>query len=143
MNRQKLNPTAFCYPFSQRTEELDAELLNYFKILRWGSPDPNQWYYPATGNKVVCGGNIDFQINPQHTLDDVRQEMTQALRLNQVVVYYAHCVSESPVPVHALTYSELNSVCELAKELSLKFYTLSELAMPSRSFSSIPDVVIL
>ncbi len=131
MKEHGFEPTAFCYPYSDRNEQLDQELLRYFKILRWGSPDPSLWFHPRSGNQVVCAGNLDLAVNPERSLDQVKIELQQAKDQNSIVVYYAHRIGEGGIP-----YSALEEICKAAYDLDLEFYTLSEIAEPPSSSSA-------
>jgi peptidoglycan/xylan/chitin deacetylase (PgdA/CDA1 family) len=130
MKEHGFNPTAFCYPYSDRNEQLDQELLHHFKILRWGSSDPSFWFHPRSGNQVVCAGNLDLAVNPERSLEQVKIELQQARDQNSIVVYYAHRIGEG-----GISYAALEKICKAAKNLDLRFYTLSELAESTSNFS--------
>lgn len=131
MKEHGFEPTAFCYPYSDRNEQLDQELLRYFKILRWGSPDSSLWFHPRWNNRVVCAGNLDLAVNRERSLDQVKTELQQAKDQNSIVVYYAHRIGEGGIP-----YSALEEICKAARDLDLKFYTLSEIAESTSSSSA-------
>ncbi len=123
MKNYGLEPTAFCYPFSDRNESLDRALLHHFQILRWGSADAKLWFCPPFGNPVVCAGNIDLAVNPERSIEQIRSELHRAKDENSVVVYYAHRIGERGIP-----YFVLDKICQMVKDIGLQFHTISELA---------------
>lgn len=131
MKEHGFEPTAFCYPYSDRNEQLDQELLRYFRILRWGSDDPSLWFHSRWNNRVVCAGNLDLAVNQARSIDQVKLELHQAKNQNSIVVYYAHRIGEG-----GIRYSTLEEVCKVASDLDLKFYTLSEIAESTSGSSS-------
>lgn len=137
MKKCNFIPTAFCYPYSDRNEALDQALLNYFKILRWGSADSSLWFHPPVNNQVVCGGNVDLAANSSRSLTQIKAELQQAHRDKSVVVYYAHRIGSRGLP-----YTDLEEICQTATSLNLRFYSLTEisqegsLALTQRSQSS-------
>ncbi len=140
MQEAGLPPTCFAYPCSQRSDETDAALSHSFRHVRTGvGIEPNRTiaqtetiFTPvdAISSRFCLAGtgldSIGSSTTPGRTLNDVFAALDRAAHRNEIVVLYAHNISDKG-PSHHLSPAILDKILSHAATARLAFYTFDDL----------------
>ena len=132
-------PTAFAYPSSSRNEEIDLALLKTFRHLRGGTGlsqgqrmrDLKTIFTPVdqvAGRGCLIGTGIDYagtEKRPDY-LTEIKDAMDHAKQRGEIVVFYAHNISENG-PGNHLQPRALEEILAHAQQISLPTLTYDEL----------------
>lgn len=118
--------TSFAYPYGDHNDELDAKLLNYYKVVR------GAYFYDLHGKADLRHGYVDaFPIDNHYLGDDAEfQKQVDAIlkelsdNVGAVACLYSHTIDGGD---WCVTKEHLEYLIEKADELGLKFYTFREL----------------
>jgi peptidoglycan/xylan/chitin deacetylase (PgdA/CDA1 family) len=136
MEKDNLKPTSFAYPFGARTEEIDAALLEIFKIIR-GTTYTNSkirlkdldsvYYMPGRSNGLVFGVGIDGIYN--NTIEEILKGIDRARDKGEILVVYAHIIGDDEDDYsYMVSKNKLERILQYVKENDMVFYTMSEVA---------------
>ncbi|WP_339734308.1 polysaccharide deacetylase family protein [uncultured Gimesia sp.] len=134
-----LKPTAFAYPSSSRTPEIDQRLLKTFRHLRGGTGLPptqrmrdlKPIFVPVDQIKAtgcLIGTGIDYagtQKRP-HYLTEIKDAMDHAKQQSEIVIFYAHNISDKG-PGHHLPPKALEEILAHAQQIDLPTLTYDDL----------------
>jgi len=123
-------PTAYCFPFSNSTPELDAALLNYFKILRSGAKPFEECLSNPSGNIFLYATNVDINDSDKsERLPNLMRNLERlaATKEKLVAVLYAHHIGYDPNSLH-ISSDVLEMIFMKAQELDLDFFCCTEMA---------------
>lgn len=118
--------TTFAYPYGEYTEELNRELLQYYKVLRGGF-----YYEPAPKDNFKSGfveskpiDNNKFESELQFRW--VINKMLYEARFNEgtVVSIYSHGIESGE---YCITPERMEYIIQKAKDLNLEFCTYQDL----------------
>lgn len=132
-------PTAFAYPNSSRSEEIDAALLKTFRHLRGGTGlqpgqrmrDLKTIFTPVDqidGRGCLIGTGIDYagtEKRPDY-LTEIKDAMDHAKQRGEIVVFYAHNISDKG-PGHHLQPRALEEILAHAQQIELPTLTYDDL----------------
>ncbi len=131
-------PSSFAYPMSRNNAETDLALLNTFRHLRTGKGigpgkqicETDEFFVPAAQiNQHGClyGKGIDYAGEQEdRTFAQIDEALTRAARNQEIIVLYAHGISESGKG-HFITPDALARVLGKVRDLQLEFYTFDQL----------------
>lgn len=139
MTEAGLPPTSFAYPSSQRNAESDAVLKPTFRHLRGGTGVPKGkriaelntiFYTPKAIADTHCliGTGIDYtgtEKRPTY-LDQIKEALDRAKAQHEIVVFYAHGISENG-PGHHIPPKALEAILAHAQSIGLPTLTYDEL----------------
>ena len=135
MRKAGFQPTSFAYPHCQHNEEIDTALSRYFRHLRGGARvDPGQTvarteaiFTPINDVSTrLCLDGLGIDDAYGNTLDDIFAAMDRAAKRNEVVVFFAHNISDKGPLLH-LSPTALEKILEHAVAAGLEFYTFDDL----------------
>ena len=140
LREQGFAPTCYAYPSSSRTAATDAALLELFRHLRTGGAPAKGKTFAESGGFFVKGSEVSTHgcllgkgidragegVHPDRTFPDIFAAMQRAVDRREVVVFYAHIISDRG-PGHYLTPAALERILAKAKDLGLAFYTYDDL----------------
>ncbi len=132
-------PTAFAYPSSSRSEEIDTALLKTFRHLRGGTGlsagqrmrDLKAIFTPVdqiAGRGCLIGTGIDYagtEKRPDY-LTEIKDAMDHAKQRGEIVVFYAHNISDKG-PGHHLQPRALEEILAHAQQIGLPTLTYDDL----------------
>tara|TARA_E500000305_G_scaffold111956_2_gene130349 strand:- start:85418 stop:86215 length:798 start_codon:yes stop_codon:yes gene_type:complete len=132
-------PTAFAYPNSSRSEEIDTALLKTFRHLRGGTGltagqrmrDLKALFTPVdqiAGRGCLIGTGIDYagtEKRPDY-LTEIKDAMDHAKQRGEIVVFYAHNISDKG-PGHHLSPKALEEILAHAQQIGLPTLTYDDL----------------
>jgi peptidoglycan-N-acetylglucosamine deacetylase len=138
-----ITPTAFAYPSSQHDETTDAALAQYFRHLRSGTGVPagktaattDAIFTPLAdvpARRCLLGIGIDYAATQEPNepkglrLDDVCAALDRAAQRREIIVFYAHSISDKG-PGHHLRPAVLKEILAHAAQAGLAFYTYDDL----------------
>ncbi len=132
MNSAGFTPKSFAFPYNQSTEELESQLLDQFDILRLRSHKLVDAMHPRYGNKILYGKCIDLNVDnipdiKRLSADDIVDDFRLAYTNSQILVTYAHSISNEVGPQSSISPFGLEYLLYWACEIGLKFYTASDL----------------
>lgn len=118
--------TSFAYPYGMHTEELDEELLKYYKVVR------GAYFYELHSKADLRHGFIEaYPIDNHYLGDDAEfQKQIDAIlkelseNVGAVACLYSHTIDGGD---WCVTQEHLEYLFQRAEELGLKFYTFREL----------------
>lgn len=125
MRAKGFNPKNFAFPYGAHTNTLDNLFLRYFNSVRClnGSNNILKSYGNPTGNKVIYSVGMD--LGSHRALEFFEEHLNNAANYNKVFFMVGHNIqinnSSAQVPLGKLRY-----ILQLAKNLNLKFYTVSQ-----------------
>jgi len=140
MHQAGFRPSCFAYPSSQRNEETDAALARHFRHLRSGiglAPDRTMAQTDAiftpldavSARRCLIGTGLDGagpQATNGRTLTAIFAAMERAARRREIVVFYAHNISDEG-PGHHVSPAVLEKILSYAASAGLAFYTYDDL----------------
>lgn len=126
MNRDGFYPTTFAYPYGAHTGQYDQLLKRYFKSVRAlnGSTNYSQSLAPLDNNDVLYGFGLDK--SSKHTDDCLVKLMQSARNNNCCAILVGHDINKDNKL--SVTLERLQLIVNTAKELGLKYYTISEIS---------------
>jgi peptidoglycan-N-acetylglucosamine deacetylase len=126
MNKDGFYPTTFAYPYGARNGLYDNMLMRYFKSVRAlnGTNDYSKSLAPTEKNKLLYGLGVDK--SSKRTDEVVLQVIKSASENNTCAVFVAHDINTS-IKL-SVTLERLSKMINYAKQLGLKFYTVSEIS---------------
>lgn len=126
MNRDGFYPITFAYPYGAHNAVLDKELLRYFKSVRAlnGTKDFSKSLVSNDHNQILYGLGIDKSSDRS---DEVIMQLLQATSdNNDCAVFTSHDINTN-INI-SVTMERLRKIIYRAKELGLKYYTVSEIS---------------
>ena len=126
MNQDGFYPKTFAYPYGEHNKILDDRLLKIFKSLRIlnGTTDYTLSETATTSNSILYGLGMDKKSN---TLKTIERTMESVSKNNTCLVLVGHRI-EQPSSDLQVPYKRLKFILKRAKELNLRFYTVSEIS---------------
>ncbi len=127
MNNAGFFPTTFAYPYGAHTDALDKILLDKFQSVRAlnGTKDLNNSLCTIGGNTMLHGLGIDE--SSKRSLESIEGLLVKAAQANKCAVLLVHNIQRTDINMQ-LPLWKLKRIIEKAKELDLKFYTVSEIS---------------
>jgi peptidoglycan-N-acetylglucosamine deacetylase len=127
MRAEGFNPVTFAYPYGQHNDQLDQELLKYFKSVRALNGSTNYAKSMAVGfnNKIIYGLGIDE--SSKRPIGTILQLLQNTKTSNACLVLVAHHVQRSELSMQIPLY-KLRKIIATARQEGLKFYTISEIS---------------
>ena len=121
---------SFAYPFSQRNDDSDQLLLQYFDHIRGGrGPSKKTLYYPLKELPEKCcleGKGIGSVYG--NKLSVLKEELTRAAETDSVLVYYSHNIGPADrIGDHDMRIDWLEELLAHAKNLNLRIVGFDEL----------------
>lgn len=118
--------TSFAYPYGAYTDELNEQLLQYYKVLRGG------WHYELNPKEELKSGLVEARcIDNANFASELRFKLTINKMLYEtrwsegtVVALYSHGIEAGD---WCITPERLEYIMKRAKQLDLEFYTFKEL----------------
>lgn len=127
MQQAGFNPVVFAYPYGSHNHETDVLLWPYFKSLRAlnGSPNLSRSLATSMNEKILYAMEID---NSGKRKDWMYDEMMNSAQENgDCLVLVGHRIEEGDTKLK-VPLARLLHIISKAKELGLKFYTVSEIS---------------
>ena len=126
MNKDGFYPTTFAYPYGAHNGLYDKMLMRYFKSVRAlnGSNDFSKSLAPTEKNNLLFGLGIDK--SSKRSDEAVLQLMKSASDQNDCAIFVAHDINTNKEL--SITLGRLKKMIAYAKQLNLKFYTVSEIS---------------
>lgn len=131
MEEKGFKPRSFAYPHGANTIKIDAELLNYFKVLRdtvirrkIGKLPENYCFNFKERKRVFPSVCIDS--HRCYSAERIENVLQYALNNGYVIIFFGHRISREPGKL-TTTYSTLKRICDFVVKNNMKFYRLSEL----------------
>jgi peptidoglycan-N-acetylglucosamine deacetylase len=126
MERDGFYPTTFAYPYGVHTGEYDHLLKRYFKSVRAlnGSTDYSKSLAPLEKNDLLYGFGLDK--SSKHNDDCITKVMQSAKNNNCCAIFVAHDINKDTKL--SVSLDRLVKIVGIAKELGLKYYTVSEIS---------------
>ena len=127
MNHDGFYPKTFAYPYGAHNKILDDRLLKIFKSVRAlnGTRDYSKSVTTTTANSVLCALGID---NNSNSTGLIEKMMNLASKNNNCLVLVGHHI-EAPRARFQVSYEKLKFILEKARELNMRFYTVSEISL--------------
>jgi peptidoglycan-N-acetylglucosamine deacetylase len=126
MNKDGFYPTTFAYPYGAHNGLYDKKLMQYFKSVRAlnGSNDFSKSLAPTENNQVLFGLGIDK--SSKRSDEVVLQVIKSASENNTCAVFVAHDINTTLKL--SVTMERLKLMVNYAKQLGLKYYTISQIS---------------
>lgn len=126
MERDGFYPVTFAYPYGAHTGELDKLLKRYFKSVRAlnGSTDYSKSLAPLDKNDVLYGFGIDK--SSKHSDECLNKLLRSAKNNSCCAILVAHDINKNSRL--SVTLERLQQIAATAKELGLRYYTISEIS---------------
>ena len=126
MNKDGFYPTTFAYPYGAHNGLYDKMLMRYFKSVRAlnGTNDFSKSLAPTEKNTLLFGLGIDK--SSKRSDEDVLQLIKSGSANNACAVFVTHDINTEKKL--STTLDRLKKMINYAKELNLKFYTVSEIS---------------
>jgi peptidoglycan/xylan/chitin deacetylase (PgdA/CDA1 family) len=126
MNKDGFYPVTFAYPYGAHNGLFDKELMRYFKSVRAlnGTMDFSKSMVSTESNKLLYGLGIDKSSKRKD--EEVLKMVKSAYENNSCAIFVAHNINTADNL--SVSKDRLMKIFSLAKELSLKFYTASEIS---------------
>ena len=126
MNKDGFYPTTFAYPYGAHNGLYDKMLMRYFKSVRAlnGTNDFSKSLAPTEKNNLLFGLGIDK--SSKRSDEDVLQLIKSGSANNACAVFVTHDINTDKKL--STTLDRLKKMINYAKELNLKFYTVSEIS---------------
>ncbi|MDB5231779.1 MAG: polysaccharide deacetylase family protein [Chitinophagaceae bacterium] len=127
MHKDGFYPTTFAYPFGSHNYQLDIELTKMFKSVRAlnGSSNYAKSLVRADCNKYLFGLGMD---NSSNHPDKLYYRMLDGVKnTSSCLVLVGHMIGENNSKFQVPS-DRLRSILQKARELNLKFYTISEIS---------------
>ena len=126
MNKDGFYPITFAYPYGAHNGVFDKSLMRYFKSVRAlnGTNDFSKSLAPAEKNDVLYGLGIDKSSKRSDV--DVNKFIRSAYENKNCAILVGHNINTADKL--SVTKERLLAIFSLAKELDLKFYTISEIS---------------
>ena len=134
MAEKGFNITSFAYPQSVKNDEIDAALLNEFKVIRGGT---------SIGKKTVmerrikfltcrrCFHNVLYGLGFDNSvgleMSFIKSLIEKAKKKDKAVILLSHEVVETVDKIYQTDYQRLIELCEFINENNMKFLLISEL----------------
>jgi peptidoglycan/xylan/chitin deacetylase (PgdA/CDA1 family) len=137
MRNDGFNPITYAYPFGDCTTELDERLLEHFNSVRKiidpymtkHLSDMDQIYYRYGNMKLFYASSIDQRHH--HSIDEILEALEMAKDSRRAVSLYCHFLNNN-TPTEAsnshVYEHDMKRIILKAKELGLRFYTVSEVS---------------
>ena len=121
--------TSFVYPYGGRNKELDAALLNKFKIVR------GRAFCEEVASKQGCYFNhskmvYSFSIDDTHNhfnIPHLVKLLNYAKNNDKILILNSHKTVDSVTTDYETKNATLELICKYIKRNNMKFYTLSDL----------------
>ncbi len=121
--------TSFVYPYGGRNKELDAALLNKFKIVR------GRAFCEEVASKQGCYFNhskmvYSFSIDDTHNhfnIPHLLKLLDYAKNNDKILILNSHKTVENVTADYQTKNATLELICKYIKRNNMKFYTLSDL----------------
>ena len=129
MNKDGFYPTTFAYPYGSHNEVLDNCLQRRFKSVRYlnGTKDYARSFAKNTGNSELYGMGIDE--NSGKTTEELIGFMRLTKLNNDCIVFVGHHINRKEFKM-GVSMDRLRSLVMAARQLNLRFYTVSEISKP-------------
>ncbi len=126
MNLDGFYPTTFAYPYGAHSGVYDKMLMRYFKSVRGlnGTSDYSKSLAPMEKNEVIYGLVIDK--NGGRSDESILRLMNSASENKAYAVFTGHDINSS-ISL-SVTKGRLLKIFNHAKDLGLKYYTVSEIS---------------
>ncbi len=126
MNRDGFYPVTFAYPYGAHNGLYDKTLMRYFKSVRAlnGTNDFSKSLASTEKNSVLYGLGIDK--SSKRSDADVLDMVKSAFNNNGCAVFVAHDINTGRKL--SVTRGRLQMIFAQAKQLGLKYYTISEIS---------------
>ncbi|RNC29129.1 MAG: hypothetical protein AWM53_00778 [Candidatus Dichloromethanomonas elyunquensis] len=120
------------YPYGAGNKELDQELLQYFKTVRYTAYPPknkkiadfNPVYLKDKRQRVLNAVGIDNGYG--HTDEEIFQGIDRAYNNHETLLLYGHVISNKPGNANT-SMQRLETIIQYAQKKGMTFHTVSEL----------------
>ena len=130
MENESINLRTFAYPYGNRNNYTDNNLLDYFDILRGisfnkSAPDKQKCYFDNT--HVIYGVDMDSESDDPNE-DYILSLLTYAHENGKILILYGHRSVETVTGKYQVSFHTLDMICHYVYEHEMEFYTMSDLA---------------
>lgn len=126
MNKDGFYPATFAYPYGSHNGLFDKTLMRYFKSVRAlnGTNDFSKSLASTEKNDLLFGLGIDK--SSKRSDEDVLQLIKSGSENNACAIFVTHDINTDKKL--STTLERLKKMINYAKELKMKFYTVSEIS---------------
>ncbi|GAC1416515.1 MAG: hypothetical protein NVS1B13_00420 [Flavisolibacter sp.] len=127
MNKDGFYPKCFALPYGSHNQQIDNMLLRNFKSIRFlnGTKNYSKSFTVNNSNKELYALGIDLSSDKSDALIENLISLTKTN--NNCLVLVGHHIENQKTRMQ-VPYGRLVSILTKAKELNLKFYTVSEIS---------------
>lgn len=125
MQRDEFNPVSFSFPYGSHSGEIDQALKKYFTSVR-ALNHTRDVTLSIAGKGDYCLYGLGLDKSSGKKEEQWQQLLREAKRKNGCAILVAHNINCREEP--SISRERLQNIAALAKELGLKYYTVSALS---------------